>query len=212
MAKIPKYKSIPIYAYKYAKRKGVLSDDHEKVFIKDPPLAIEYARLVKRKRLTELVEKEVCKFYYEATKVPKNKNTPQHHHNKFFDNFFGYLRLVKIIPKEYENKLLDNFSEDLIAKYAASTEKRLEKKYEDRLLLDAVSRGKIGYLVEYSYAIGSKLPDDMHNFIIGYAIKNSEDNLLKSYLNNLKNLKSFAIKLSSTFNENKTIKEIINQL
>ena len=211
MAKIPKYKTVPIYAYKYARRKGILSDEHEKVFIKDPPLAIEYATIIKRKRLIDCVENEVCNFYCEAIKNI-SKLEKQSYKNKFFDSFFSYLKLVKNIPKEYEKKILENSSQDLIVKYSISTEKRLEKKYENSLLLDAVSRGKIGYLVEYSYAIGSKLPEDMHNFIISHAMKNSDDFLVKSYLSNLKNLKKMATKLSSTFGENKTIKEIIDQL
>jgi hypothetical protein len=208
MAKIPKYKTIPFYAYKYAKRNGILSDEHEKVFIKNPPMAIEYATVIKRKRLVECVENEVCNFYYEATKKIHDCDRPA----RFFESFFNYLKLVKSIPKEYEEKFLNSFSEDFIVKYAMSLDKRIEKKYEDKLLLDAVKRGKIGYLVEYSYAIGSKLPEDMHNFVISHAMKNSDDFVIKSYLNNLKNLKKTLSKLSCVFGDNKTIKEIINQL
>jgi hypothetical protein len=209
---IPKYKSIPIYALRYAKRKGIkLSPEHERVFSKNIECAIEYAISIKKERLIEEVENKVLEFY--CTKKYEKRCLS-------ISTFYKYLNLVKTIPKKYEADLLENLDPESLVAYSKITGKRLEEHYEKKLLQHSISNKKLAYLVEYSYAIGSKLPEDMHNYLLLCYMNDKGKNkdgerthlILESYFLNLKNIKFNLQKLSQVFNKNQTIEEIMNQL
>jgi hypothetical protein len=215
MAKIPKYKTDPKYALKYALRKGILTSEHEKVFSKNVELAIEYAIRVKQSRLIQEVEDEIFNFYCLNAKHFKYKSLNYHSptlQRNSLSSFFNYVKLVKHIPKEYEESLVTNIEPENIVYYANCIEKRLDEKYENLLLEKAISSNRYSYLVEYSYAIGCKLPEDMHNCLLCQYIKDKDNLVLSSYFINLKNIKNQLIKITQIFDKNQTINQIIEQM
>jgi|LakMenEpi03Aug12_release.lakeMendotaPanAssembly.Ray.scaffolds.fasta_scaffold231939_2 hypothetical protein len=238
MKKIPKYKTDPEYALKYARRKKTkLPDDFEKVFtniegeIKQSCLAkklqcaVEYAIYIKKERLTAEVEKLIFEYYCTNSEWSNRKVTisvenagkwtyqqNDHYQKNYLDPFFKYLKLIKTIPKKYEEDLLKNLEIPNLVYYANVVGKRLTKEYENLILEDAIKTEKVSQLVEYSYAIGSRLPEDMHNFLLFHYLKDKNNIVLSSYFINLKNIKNQLEKISCTFDETSTIKEIINQL
>ena len=217
MAKVPKYKKDPNYALNYARRKGKLSLEHEKVFSKDVKCAIEYAILVKMDRLIPEVENSIFDFYCVNSSNSKCKNSKTnhstiHYQKNYLELFFKYLKLSNKIPKKYEEDLLRNLEPESLVCYSSCFGKRLDKNYESILLTDAIKRNKCSHLVEYSYAIGSKLPEEMHNYLLSQYLANKENLVLCSYFNNLKKIKNQLIKISCVFDKNFTIEQVINQL
>ena len=212
MAKIPKYKKDPKYALRHALRKGILTSEHEKVFSKDAECAIEYAVRVKQSRLIPEVENIIFNVYCLNIKnLQSYSNSPilQRHS---LSAFFNYIKLVKSIPKEYEESLLTNIEPHNIVYYANCIERRLDEKYEKMLLEVAIRTSKYSHLVEYSYAIGCKLPEDMHNYLLCQYIKDKNDLVLSSYFTNLKNIKNQLIKITQIFDKDQTINQIIEQI
>ena len=219
--KIPKYKSIPSYALKYAKRKGKLPLEQEKVFLKDISCAIEYAVNIKKDRLIPEVEQKILDFYCFQSELSlsegrfsESTKSREFYQKLYFDDFFKYLSIIKNIPKKYEEHLLKNLEPETMVQYSKIMGgKRLDEKYEEILLEKAIAYNKPSSLVEYSYSIGCKLPESMHNYLLSCYIKDCKNNLvLDSYFSNLKKIKNQLQKITQVFDKDKSIQEIIDQL
>lgn len=205
MVRLPKYRSIPRYALKYAERTGKLTLEHEKVFANDPKLAVEYCIKIKRGRATPFVESSILN-YFCKNKLKYDRNP----HLDEYRPFFHYVHMIGQIPNDMERQLLENLDCECLVKYANSTEKRLPQIYEDKLLETAIKDQKCGILLEYFCALGTKLPENMHNFMIGQALS-SNNTIPNSYIDGLKNIKRTLIQISKNFDKNITIQELINQ-
>lgn len=84
---------------------------------------------------------------------------------------------------------------------------RLSKSQEKIIFDFSITNNKSSFLIEYAYAMNSKLPEEMHNFVI----MNSNEVSL-SYFKLLNKIKHNLENLASVFDENMTLKEIIEKI
>jgi len=210
MPKLPKYKTDPFYAYKYARRKRIiLSEEHEKVFIKNSKIAIDYSLNLKFQRLFPETEKLIFKEYCD----PNIKSLSPTNQRNYLDSFIRYIKQYNCcFSKSLEENFLENLHANTLVLYAAATDKRLDEKYEKKLLQDAFENKKFGSLVEYAHAIGCRLPEEMHNFILANYLNKKDELVFKSYFNYLKIIKKQLAKIAVFYGEKSTIKEVIDQL
>lgn len=209
MAKIPKYKTEPSYAYKYAKRKGLLNEEHEKVFIKNPKIGVDYAINVKSQRLFPETENLIFKEYCNLN----IKNYDSNSQRNFLDPIIRYTKQFGCrFSKATEEEFLSNLHPNVLVLYACAAGKRLDEKYEKKILDQAFESKKISPLVEYAHAVGCRLPEEMHNFILANYLDKKDDLVLKSYFNYLEKIKKQLSKIASVYGEETTIKQVISQL
>lgn len=199
----------PIRAYNYAyKKQYVYSDEEEQVFLKDPELAVRYATIVKKSSLSKPVEDCMYEFYCNIIKNNKKDQINKLH------QLIKYAKMTKHIPSNYVGKLLNHLDSENYYILTNCTEIRLPEKYEKKMFNKIKKTGEVWPLVEYQFALGTKLPEEMHNFMLlkGLEEKSHHDNAIKAYFLNMKKLKNDLIKLSYGFDKKMTIQQIIDEL
>lgn len=206
MARIPKYKTDAVAAYRHSKKNGRLPEDGEKIFLSNPEIAIHYALDVKKERLSSSLENCVCDFYCKAAEKYKENQSAK------MGIFFKYIRFIQEVPKEYEEKFLKNINPENLYLFTTCTKKRLPQKYEKIMLEKSKKSGNLWPLVEYQYALRTKLPEELHNFFLAKSLDSSPCQPVLAYFLNLKELKKDLLKIASGFDKNITLQQAIDEL
>jgi len=209
MPRIPKYKTDPISAYKYAQKNGSLED--EKIFFKDAEIAVKYALDAKEEKLSEPLHNFVCDYYKNIASLCKENSCPANQ-RLILGKFFDYIHLCGGIDDEEE--LLDKLDPRVLPEYAASQRKRLSPKYEKIIFEYTQEADDLEPLIEYSFLIKSRFPDYIHNFLILKSLENRpklEKDMISTYFDNLKKIKNYLNKVFDGFDENMTLKELLDQ-
>lgn len=186
----------------------IYSDEEEKIFKEDPDLAIRYATLVKKRSLSKEVEESVFNYYCNLIKDNKKDQVSKLH------MLIKYVKITKYIPDKYFKKLLRYLDAANYYLLTSCVEIRLPEKFEKKMFNKIRKTGDVWPIVEYQYAIGTKLPEEMHNYMILKSLeeKSGDKNAVLAYFLNIKKLKNDLIKLSSGFDKNMTIQQIIDEL
>lgn len=207
MARIPKYKTDAMAAYRHSKKNGRLAEQDETVFLSNPEVAIHYALDVKRERLSEQLENRVCEHYCKIAAATKKLDQ-----SSKMNIFFKYIRLVEEIPKKYEDQFLENLLPENLHLYTAYSKKRLPPQYEIKMLEKAMKHNNIWPLVEYQHNLKTKLPEELHNFFLAKSLESPNNQAVLAYFLNMKELKKELIKIASGFDKNISLQEAIDQL
>lgn len=209
MPRIPKYKTDPISAYKYAQKNGPLKD--ESIFFKDAEVAIKYALDAKFEKLSNSLHNFVCDYYKNIAILCKENSCPANQ-RLILGRFFDYIHLCGGINDEEE--LLDKLDPRVLPEYAAAIRKRLSPKYEKIIFEYVQGSDDLEPLLEYSFLVKSRFPDHIHNFLILKSLENKsklEKDMISAYFENLKKIKNYLKKVFNGFDENMTLKEFLEQ-
>lgn len=163
----------------------IYSDAEEEQLFLDssPELALKYAINIKKTSLCNKVENYV--FEYFCNSIMGFKEEEKINKLKIL---FDYLKITKFIPEKYFIKLINNLNPKYHFKFSECTRERLPKKFEDKMFDYLISRNMIWPLVEYQFAIGTVLPEKVHNYILLNSLEQtSNSDAAKAYLLNTKN-------------------------
>lgn len=89
----------------------------------------------------------------------------------------------------------------------AKEEGRLSPEQEKKLLNYAIKSNKCSVLIEYAYAMHSKLPEEMHNFVVM-----NSGTVTLSYFKLLNKLKSSLKSMASVVGDDSTLKQVIEEI
>lgn len=169
---------------------------------KDPDFIVQYAIQTKKARLCEQAELNVCNAYINiCKKIKKNQK-------KKLNWLFQYLKFVKTIPNQKE--LLKNLSSECLSIYAVSTGKSLPKTYEKKLFSYVLNNDtELWDLTEYQHVIKTKLPEEIHNFILAKSMTENKIGPTQAYFLNLKKIKNTLVAISEQVGEDITLKDLI---
>lgn len=201
-----KRKTDPEAAYNYCSKNNIkLLKEEEKVFLNNPAWGIKYALDVKKDNLCPEVEKYVCNYFYNLSKKEKVEKS-------LIQNFIKYFSKYKI-PNE--KKILNSIPVSMLHFYAVYGGKRLPLEFEKKMFNFAKKKRELWNVVEYSYALKTKLPDYIHNYMIAQSLCEtikSEQSAIQTYFINISKFKELLIKISSGFDKSMTIQEVIDSL
>jgi len=171
----------------------------------DADFIAAYAVKTKKSRLCKKAELNICNKYLHACKtIKKNQKNALH-------NFFQYVKLVKTVPKQKE--FLKYLSSDCLSIYAVCTRKPLPKTYEKKLfsyVLKNKDDTALWDLTEYQYLIKTKLPEEIHNFILAKSLtENMKIGPIPAYFLNLQKIKNLLVTISERVGEDINLKDLI---
>jgi hypothetical protein len=197
-------------AIDYAHKNGIIySDEEEEIFKEDPDLAVRYATVVKKGGLSKKVEEAVFDHYCNLLKESKKDQVSKLH------MLIKYVKITKYIPEKYVKKLLRYLSPENYYLLSSCTEIRLPEKFEKKMFEKIKKTNNLWAVTEYQYAIGTKISEEMHNYMILKSLENksyNDNNATTAYFLNMKKLKSDLVKLSSGFDKNMTLQQVIDEL
>ena len=164
-----------------------------------------YAVRTKKSRLCKKAELNIFNKYLHVCKtIKKNQKNALH-------NFFQYVKLSNAVPKQKE--FLKYLSSDCLSTYAVCTRKPLSKTYEKKLfsyVLKNKDDAALWDLVGYQYLIKTKLPEEIHNFILAKSLtENMKIGPVPAYFLNLQQIKNLLITISERVGEDIALKDLI---
>lgn len=216
MPKTPKYKLDPLSSLEYAKKKGRLREQDEKIFYKDPEIALRYGIEVVKGQLPEGLHNLVCDYYLRCCKLwthyPDKTILDDDFEELMLRGFIIYISNCDNFPNKEE--FFENVSPPTLCEISRRLQERLPEKFENVLFDYVIDNNDLELVTKYHALFYVKFPERIHNYLLSQyltELNSTQKHCLNYYFSAIDLNKNLFKKIFSRQDPNMTIKDFFEQ-